>query len=113
MCVAFESVAVAAQRRGGGASWKEALVLSRGVHATFALIKGLGYDIYPTSKKLIDGSPVAVLAATLWSLSRVAGFRDVLATGKAECDALVDVLTAAASRSNRPVDVARIAAMKP
>ena len=113
MCIAFESVAVAGEWRGGGASWGEALILARGVHASFTLIRGLGYDIYPGAKKLIAGSPVAVLAATLWSISRIAAFREVLATGKAECAILVDVLMAAAPRSTRPVDVHRIEAMKP
>ena len=113
MCIAFESVAVAGERRGGGASWGVALILARGLHASFTLIRGLGYDIYPGAKKLIAGSPAAVLAATLWSMSRIAGFREVLATGKAECAILVDVLVAAAPRSARPVDVHRIKAMKP
>ena len=113
MCVAFESVAVAGERRGGGASWGEAMGLARGVHASFTLIKGLGYDIYPGAKKMIDASPIPVLAATLWSMSKIAAFREVLATGKAECQVLVDVLVAAAPLSNRPVDVARIEAMKP
>ena len=96
ICVAFESVAVAGERRGGGASWAEAMVLARGVHAGFALIKGLGYPIYPSAKKLIQGSPVPVLAATLWSMSRIASFREVLATGKSECQVLVDAMVAAA-----------------
>ncbi len=113
MCVAFESVAVAGKRRGGGASWREAFVLARGVHASFKLIKGLGYSIYPSAKKLIDGSPVSVLAATLWSISRIASFRELLATGKAECQVLVDILVAAAPLSQQPVDVSRIKAMKP
>ncbi len=113
MCVAFESVAVAGERRGGGASWKEAVVLARGVHASFNLIKGLGYNIYPSAKKLIDSSPIPVLAATLWSMSRIASFREVLATGKSECQVLVDVMAAAAPLSKRPVDVPRIQAMKP
>ena len=113
LCVAFESVAVAGERRGGGASWKEAVVLARGVHASFNLIKGLGYHIYPVAKKLIDGSPIPVLAATLWSMSRIASFREVLATGKAECQVLVDVMVAAAPLAQRPVNVSRIQAMKP
>lgn len=113
LCIAFESVAVAGERRGGGASWREALVLARGVHACFAVIKGLGYTIYPTAKKLIDASPIPVLAATLWSLSRVSGFREVLATGKAECEILVDVMLAAAPATQRPADLLRIRAMKP
>ena len=113
MCVAFESVAVAGERRGGGASWKEAMALARGVHASFNLIKGLGYQIYPSAKKLINGSPISVLAATLWSMSRIATFREVLATGKAECQVLVDVMAAAAPLLQQPVNVARIQAMKP
>ncbi len=113
LCVAFESVAVAGERRGGGASWREAMVLARGVHESFGLLKGLGYAIYPTAKKLIDSSPIPVLAATLWSMSRVASFREVLATGKAECQVLADVMVAAASLAQRPVDVSRIQAMKP
>lgn len=36
LCVAFQSVSIAGERRGGGASWGEALVLARGVHASFA-----------------------------------------------------------------------------
>ena len=113
LCVAFESVAVAGERRGGGASWGEAVVLARGVHASFNLIKGLGYRIYPGSKKLIDGSPIPILAATLWSMSRITSFRELLATGKAECQALVDVMVAAAPLAKQPVDMRRIQAIKP
>ena len=113
MCIAFESVAVAGERRGGGASWAEAMVLARGVHAGFALIKGLGYPIYPSAKKLIHGSPVPVLAATLWSMSRLTAFREVLATGKAECQVLVDDMVAAAPLATRPADLSRIRSMKP
>ena len=96
LCVAFESVSVAGARRGGGASWGEALVLARGVHAGFGLIKGLGHPIYPRTKGLIDRSPAPVLAAVLWSMSRVRSFRELLATGKAECAALVDAMVKAA-----------------
>jgi 2-dehydropantoate 2-reductase len=47
------------------------------------------------------------------ALSRVSSFRELLATGKNECCALVDVMVAAAPRANPPVEVARIKAMKP
>ena len=113
MCVAFESVSVAGMRRGGGASWGEALVLARGVHASFDLLKKLGYDIYPNAKKLIDRSPIPVLAATLWSMSRISSLRELLATGKAECQALVEDMVAAASLAKQPVNVACIRAMRP
>jgi 2-dehydropantoate 2-reductase len=113
LCVAFESVSVAGERRGGGASWGEALVLARGVHASFGLIKALGYDVYPGAKKLIARAPVATVAAALWAMSRIRPFRELLATGKAECCALVDVMAAAAPTSDHTVRVSEILAMKP
>ena len=113
MCVAFESVAVAGERRGGGASWREALVLARGVHASFKLITGLGYHVYPKAKQRINGRPTWVLAAMLWSMSRVRPFRELLATGEAECRALVDAMVAAAPLAEPPVAVSDIQAMKP
>ena len=113
LCVAFESVSVAAVKRGGGASWKEALALARGVHASFGLIKYLGYAIYPRNKRLIDRAPASVFAAVLWSMSRVRSFRELLATGQAECEALVDAMIATAPQAGAPVRIADIAAIKP
>ncbi len=112
-CVAFESVSVAGVRRGGGASWGEALVLARGVHASFELIKGLGDPIYPQAKRRIDSSAVWVMATVLWFMSRIRSFRVLLATGEAECRALVDAMVDAAPRANTPVAVQDIVAMKP
>jgi 2-dehydropantoate 2-reductase len=113
MCVAFESVSIAGVRRGGGASWGEALALARGVRASFRLIEGLGCHVYPRSKALIAGSPTPVVAAMLWSMSRVKSFRELLATGEGECRALVEALSAEARRSGSPTVVAEIEAMKP
>ncbi len=113
LCVAFESVSVAGMQRGGGASWREALILARGIHASFKLIKGLGHSVYPRTKKLIDRSPAPVVAAMLWSMSRVRSFRELLATGKAECIALVDAMVAAAPLAKGAVVVSDIQAMKP
>ena len=113
LCVAFESVSVAGERRGGGASWKEALVLARGIHASFMLIKGLGYRVYPGAKKRIDGSPTWVVAAVLWFMSRIRPFRELLATGEVECRALVDVMVATAPLAKPPIIVSAIQTMKP
>ena len=71
LCVAFESVCVAGERRGGGASWHEAAVLARGVRASYGLIRALGYNLYPSLKKLLADSPTMLVAAMLWSLSRL------------------------------------------
>jgi 2-dehydropantoate 2-reductase len=113
LCVAFESVSVAGMKRGGGASWGEALILARGVHASFKLIKALGYDLYPNTKRRMAASPTAAIAALLWSVSRIRSFRELLATGKAECCALVETMIAAAALAKTPVDVSEIQAMKP
>ena len=113
MCVAFESVSVAGVRRGGGASWGESMVLARGVHAGFALVQGLGYPLYPVFKTWLNRCPAWMVASMLWSMSRIRSFRELLATGKSECLALVDVMVAAAPRAKLPVDVAKIEAMRP
>ena len=65
LCVAFESVPMAGVKRGSGASWREALTLVRGVHASFGLIKNLGHPLYPRSKRLIDRSPASAFAVVL------------------------------------------------
>ena len=113
LCVAFESVSVAGMKRGGGASWGEALILARGVHASFELIEALGYDLYPRTKRRMAGSPTAAVAAMLWLMSRIRSFRELLATGKAECCALVEDMVAAAPLAKAPVNVPDIQAMKP
>lgn len=113
LCVAFESVSVAGVRRGGGASWSEARVLARGVRASFKLIEAMGHPVYPRAKRLIYRSPLAVVAATLWSMSRVRSFRELLASGGAECDALVDVMSTEASLARRGDLVGAIRAMAP
>ncbi len=45
VCVSFESISVAAQRRGNGASWAEAMTVARGTRAGFAIIERLGYRL--------------------------------------------------------------------
>ncbi len=113
LCVAFESVSVAGERRGGGASWGEAVALARGVHAAFAVIASLGYEIYPKAKRRLNASPQWGVAVILWFMSRIRPFRELLATGQAECRALVDVMVSAAPPETPGVLVSDIAGMKP
>ncbi len=113
LCMAFESVSVAGKRRGGGASWGTALTVARGVHASFGLIRDLGHEVYPGTKRRIDRLPAWVVAAMLWSLSRIGPFRALLATGEAECRDLVDAMVAAAGPAHSPASVSAIRAMKP
>ena len=112
LCVAFESISVAGMQRGGGASWGQARMVADGVRASFDLIKGLGFDLYPKSKRRIAASPSSMVAAALWGMSRIRTVRELLATGDAECRALVDRM-AAVARREKPSVAAAIAAMKP
>ena len=113
VCVAFESVSAAGERRGGGASWREALILAKGVQAGFRLITALGYPIYPRAKMRINSRPAWVFAGVLWSMSRIRNFRELLATGKAEARELVDAMLIAAPPALAPSCLSRIEAMKP
>jgi 2-dehydropantoate 2-reductase len=112
LCVAFESVSVAGERRGGGASWGEAITLARNARELRAA-QGFGYRVYPRSKAQMSGLPAWVVAAMLWMMSRIKSFRELLATGKNECRALVDVMVAASPQARPPVRVPKIQAMKP
>lgn len=113
LCIGFESVAVAGELRGGGASWPEAKLVARGVKESFALIKGLGYQVYPKSKARVAGLPTFVLTFMLWMFSRVKSMRELLASGKEECKALIDRLVEAAPRAKPAIKVARIQAIRP
>ena len=113
LSIAFEAISVAGVRRGGGASWAEAVVIAQGVRESYALIRGLGYPIYPRTKARIAAAPTPVIAAVLWTMSRIKSFRELLATGVNECRALVDLLVSAAPQAKPPVKVATIQAMRP
>lgn len=111
--VAFESVAVAAVQRGRGASWSRARTLALGVRACFAMIRSQGYEIYPKDKARLEKLPVFIVAGMLWGLSRIPAFRTLLATGKAECCALVDDMLESAPTAAQSVEANAICAMKP
>jgi 2-dehydropantoate 2-reductase len=113
--VAFESVSIAGQRRGGGGSWSEAMIAARGIKGGFAVVKGLGYRLYPASKARMNSAPTFVIAFMLWAVSRIGSFREVLATGLNESRSLSDVIVAAAAKAKPPLPgaIKAILAMKP
>ncbi|WP_419805623.1 ketopantoate reductase family protein [Terriglobus sp.] len=111
LCLGFESIAWMAEQKHAGATWGQAMRVAHGVHGAFSLVKAQGTTLYPTSKKLLDALPDAVLAGMLWAFSRNRKFRELLATGANECRALVDEMQAAV-----PTDTAAsraVAAMRP
>ena len=111
VCVAFQSISVAAQNRGAGATRTEALIVARGVLSSYSLIKALGYEIYPTTKRRIAASPLWIIATTLWAMSRIRSFRELLATGRAECLALIEAFATAATTTHPPCDLTAIKAV--
>jgi len=112
---AIQSIAVAGQRRGGGATWAEAKAVARGLHGGFAIVKGLGYRLYPSTKATMYSVPDFVIAFLLWVLSRIPAMRENLATGLNESRALIDTMVAAAAKAKPPLPAAAKAllAMKP
>lgn len=109
MCVAMESICATATRRGAGATWSEAVIVARGVHASYAVIEAQGYAVYPRSKVILKTSPSVTIAAILWFVSRVRSFRALLATGVVECRVLAGVMAEAATRTTPPLPTAAAA----
>lgn len=97
MCIAMESISVAGQRRGKGASIGEARIVAAGLRAGFIIIKGLGYRLHP-SKKRISETPTVLLAAI---------FRELLATGVRECVDLIGTMAAAAGKKPALAEAAK------
>ncbi|SEO08732.1 2-dehydropantoate 2-reductase [Duganella sp. CF517] len=113
LCVAFESIAVAAVRRDGGATWAEAARIARGAKAGFSLIQAMGYRLHPSGKARLGAYPHQVLAAMLWTMSRIRPFCELLASGESECRALVEVMQAAANGATLPALAAGLEGAKP
>src|SRR5215472_13959617 len=109
LTVASQSIAVAGQRRGGGATWAEAKAVARGLHGGFAIVKGLGYRLYPSTKSMMYSVPNFLIAFLLWVLSRIPAMRENLATGLNECRALIDTMVAAAAKAKPPLPAAATA----
>lgn len=113
--VAMESVSVAGHRRGGGATWAEAMVGARGMHAGFAIVKGLKYRLYPRSKSVMASLPTFLIAFLLWFVSRIVSMRELMATSLNECRALADKMVAASDKAKPalPSAVQAVLKMKP
>ena len=114
LCIAFEAIAVTAKRSGnGGASWADATRIARGLQEGLALTQRLGYPLHGQGKGFFYRSPAAVPAFVLWSLSRVKDFRELLATGEAECCALCDAMVGQAAAAQPPFPVPALQAVRP
>ena len=115
LTAAIQSIGVAGQRRGGGATWAESKAVARGLHGGFAIVKGLGYRLYPSTKSTMYSLPNFLIASLLWVFSRIPALRELQATGLNECRALIDTMVAAAAKAKPPLPAAAKAllAIKP
>jgi len=115
LTTAMESVSVAAVRRGKAASWREAMVIARGMRAGYAIIRGSGDRVYPRSKRVIDSLPTFLIAFLLRLLSGIKSFRELLAQGAREARAHVDSMSAAGAKATPalPAAVQAVCKMRP
>jgi 2-dehydropantoate 2-reductase len=85
-----------ALRRGTGISRAEAVRLARATKEGFALVRHLGNSVTPAPIAIISRWPVPVLAALLWTLTRLGAFTRTIALAPAdEPRTLIDEMTAA------------------
>ena len=85
-----------ALRRGAGISRAEAVRLARAMKEGFALVRHLGNSLTPAPIAIISRWPVPVLAALLWTLTRLGAFTRTIALAPAdEPRTLIDEMTSA------------------
>ena len=83
-----------ALRRGTGISRAEAVGLARAMKEGLALVRHLGNSVTPAPVAIAGHSPVPVLAALLWSLTRLDAFTRAIAVASAdEPRMLIDEMT--------------------
>ena len=78
------------------------------LHGGFAIVKGLGYRLYPpATKSTMYSLPNFLIASLLWVFSRIPAMRELQATGLNECRALIDTMVAAAAKAKPPLAMMR------
>ena len=91
------------------------IVSHAGMHAVFAIMKGLKDRLYPRSKSVMASLPTFLIALMLWLVSRIASMRELMATGLNECRLLADKMVAASDKAKptQPSMVQAVLKMKP
>jgi 2-dehydropantoate 2-reductase len=89
-------VSAIAYTRQAGVSWSEAMNLAHATNEGFRLVRHLGNTITPTPMAVLSGLPTPMLAALLWTLSRLTPIREVGVIGIGEASTLIDQMSAAA-----------------
>ncbi|KAF2211154.1 hypothetical protein CERZMDRAFT_85700 [Cercospora zeae-maydis SCOH1-5] len=113
MTIAFETTMVKGHQHGAGVSWAEAIDTANGIRDCYALIRNLGYEVYPTGKRRVEACPRWIVAVGFWLLSRSRSLRELFATGTPECDAIIDAMAQEAERAGLRQQAGRVRALKP
>lgn len=82
--------------RQAGVSWAEAMNLARAMEEGLGLVRQLGNTITPEPVAVLSRLPARVLAAFLWTSSRLEAMRKAGAAGFGEPRSLIDAMAAAA-----------------
>ncbi len=108
LVVPFMVATVLSYRRRAGLSWAEAAQLSRALDEGVALVRRLGNTITPSFAVVLSRLPSFVVAAIMWSATRVPALRRLGALGAREPLALIDVMEAMA-----PGQIPTLRALRP
>ncbi|CAK1359439.1 hypothetical protein CB0940_05647 [Cercospora beticola] len=113
MTIALEKTMAKGHQRGSGVSWGEAMDMANGIRDCFALIRKLGYEVYPNGKRRVDACPKWIVAFGFWFLSRLRNLRELFVTGTPECDAIMDAMAEVAEHAGLQKEAERVRALKP
>ncbi|PPJ59314.1 hypothetical protein CBER1_04217 [Cercospora berteroae] len=113
MTIALETTMTKGHRRGAGVSWGEAMDTANGIRDCFAMIRKLGYEVYPKGKRRVDACPKWIVASAFWFLSRLRSLRELFVTGTPESDVIIDAMAAAAEGAGLQKEAERVRALKP
>lgn len=89
-------VSVTAHARQAGVRWTEAMRAARAMDEGFGLVRRLGNTVAPAPIALLSRMPTPLVAALLWTLSRVTAIPKMGAAGPGELRTLIDAMHAAA-----------------
>jgi 2-dehydropantoate 2-reductase len=96
LVVPFMIATVLAYRRSAGLSWVEAAQLARALDEGVALVRRLGNRITPAFAVVLSRLPTFLVAAIMWTATRVPALRRLGALGAREPLALIDAMDAMA-----------------
>lgn len=99
VCFAIEGVCFTAEQHKSGATWSESMMAARALHAGLDIVKHLGFEVYPISKRRLHSCPAWLLGVVFWAMTRWTSFRQLLASASNECVAISEAMVGDAAAS--------------